>query len=154
MDNKRAVVLGERTYGKGSVQEVIQLNEQGAKLKLTVAYYYLPSGRLVHRRPGATDWGVQPQIYVPMDLATQEKVLLQREQQENLHQLLPKTVTRPATAQSSSAPATQPGVQPPGDVQLKAAINTMLGVLVFETHPPAEGGTPVPSTSSATEPAR
>jgi carboxyl-terminal processing protease len=158
MDNKRAVVLGERTYGKGSVQEVIQLNEQGAKLKLTVAYYYLPSGRLVHRRPGATDWGVQPQIYVPMDLATQEKVLLQREQQENLHQALPKTVTRPATATASSPsgnpPSTQPGVQPPGDVQLKAAINTMLGVLVFETHPPAAGGTPVPSTSSATEPAR
>ena len=161
MDNKRAVVLGERTYGKGSVQDVIQLNDQGAKLKMTVAYYYLPSGRLVHRKPGATDWGVQPQIYVPMDIATQEKVLLQRDQQENLHQALPKMVTRPSTPstaqigtqpgmqlgmQASTQPASQPGIQPPGDVQLKAAINTMLGVLVFETHPPTEAGTPVPAT--------
>ena len=90
MDNKRAVVLGERSYGKGSVQEVIPLDEQGGELKLTVAYYYLPSGRLVHKRPGATDWGVQPQIYVPMDVATQEKVLIEREDQETLNGPCPK----------------------------------------------------------------
>ena len=46
MDNKRALVIGTRTYGKGSVQEVIPLDSKGGELKLTVAYYYLPSGRL------------------------------------------------------------------------------------------------------------
>jgi carboxyl-terminal processing protease len=148
MDNKRAVVLGERTYGKGSVQEVIPLDEQGGELKLTVAYYYLPSGRLVHKRPGATDWGVQPQIYVPMDLATQEKVLIQREDQESFHRVLPKSITRPSTAQAT----TQPGAQPGDDVQLQAAINTMLGVLVFETQPPGPGGTPVGTTQPTTMP--
>jgi carboxyl-terminal processing protease len=150
MDNKRAVVLGERTYGKGSVQEVIPLDEQGGELKLTVAYYYLPSGRLVHKKPGATDWGVQPQIYVPMDPATQEKVLLERDQQEAFRRAMPKTVTRPTTEQAS----TQPTAQPLDDVQLQAAINTMLGVLVFEAHPPTTDGTPVPATQPTTAPAR
>jgi carboxyl-terminal processing protease len=148
MDNKRAVVLGERTYGKGSVQEVIPLDEQGGELKLTVAHYYLPSGRLVHRMPGAKDWGVQPQIYVPMDAATQEKVLLERDQQEVFRTPLTKSVTRPSTAVAAS----QPTAQPMDDVQLQAAINTMLGVLVFETHPPAQGGTPVPSTQPTSLP--
>jgi carboxyl-terminal processing protease len=143
MDNKRAVVLGERTYGKGSVQEVIPLDEQGGELKLTVAYYYLPSGRLVHKKPGATDWGVQPQIYVPMDIATQEKVLKKQEEQETFRRALPKTSTHP----SSQAIA-----QPVEDVQLQAAINTMLGVLVFETHPPTAGGTPVPATQPTSSP--
>ncbi len=148
MDNKRAVVLGERTYGKGSVQEVIPLDEQGGELKLTVAYYYLPSGRLVHKRPGATDWGVQPQIYVPMDLATQEKVLIEHDEQETFRRPLAKSVTRPATSQSS----TQAVAQPMDDVQLQAAINTMLGVLVFENHPPAGGGNLVGSTQPTSGP--
>ncbi len=42
-DNKRAVVVGERTFGKGSVQSVIKLGD-GSGLKLTVARYYTPSG--------------------------------------------------------------------------------------------------------------
>jgi carboxyl-terminal processing protease len=144
MDNKRAVVLGERTYGKGSVQEVIKLDEQGGELKLTVAYYYLPSGRLVHKKPGATDWGVEPQIHVPMDPATQQKVLLEQDEQEMFRRPLPKTTTKPATSAATSQPAMD-------DVQLQAAINTMLGVLVFETHPPT-AGTPVPATQPVVGP--
>ena len=70
LDNRRAVIIGERTYGKGSVQEPIPL-DGGGDLKLTVAYYYLPSGRLVHRLKDATDWGVEPQIIVKMDEAQQ-----------------------------------------------------------------------------------
>lgn len=42
-DNKRAVVVGERTFGKGSVQSVVKLGD-GSALKLTVARYYTPSG--------------------------------------------------------------------------------------------------------------
>ena len=135
MDNGRAVVLGQRTYGKGSVQEVIPLDEQGGELKLTVAYYYLPSGRLVHRRKDATDWGVQPQITIPMDPAAQQRVLLEQDQADVFRRSLPKTVTRPT--------ATTPSTQPAGDAQLQAAVNTMLGVLVFRTEPPA---TTMPAT--------
>ncbi len=50
-DHKRAVVLGTRSYGKGSVQRLIPLSATGGRstLKLTVARYYLPSGRSIHR---------------------------------------------------------------------------------------------------------
>jgi carboxyl-terminal processing protease len=45
-DHKRAIVVGEKTFGKGSVQAILSLNEEEA-LKLTVARYYLPSGRTI-----------------------------------------------------------------------------------------------------------
>ncbi len=129
MDNGRAVVLGQRTYGKGSVQEVIPLAEAGGELKLTVAYYYLPSGRLVHRRKDATDWGVQPQITVPMDAAAEQRVLQRQDEADVFRRPPPKAVTRPTPA--------RPRTQPTDDAQLQAAVNTMLGVLVFGTEPPA-----------------
>src|SRR6476620_10173737 len=82
MDNKRALVIGERSYGKGSVQELIPLDNKGGELKLTVAYYYLPSGRLVHRKKDATDWGVQPQITVRMTPDQERVAMQQRWEQE------------------------------------------------------------------------
>jgi carboxyl-terminal processing protease len=61
-DNNRAIIVGTRSWGKGSVQEVYQLPEAGAVLKLTTAHYYLPKGRCVHKLPGAEEWGVEPDI--------------------------------------------------------------------------------------------
>lgn len=63
-DWKRAKIIGERTYGKGSVQRVISIHRHSALLKLTTAYYYLPRGRLLHRKNGAKDWGVDPDVEV------------------------------------------------------------------------------------------
>lgn len=65
-DWNRAVIIGKRSYGKGSVQNVIPVRMVGDKafLKLTTAYYYLPSGRLLHRTDEAKDWGVNPDIEV------------------------------------------------------------------------------------------
>lgn len=62
-DHERAVVVGERTWGKGSVQNVIELEGGSSALKLTTASYHRPSGKNIHRFPGATDadeWGVMP----------------------------------------------------------------------------------------------
>lgn len=56
-DNKRATVIGEKTFGKGSVQEVFPL-EGGAGLRLTVAHYYTPSGVCIHEE------GIMPDIEV------------------------------------------------------------------------------------------
>jgi len=63
-DWRRAIIVGERTFGKGSVQNVIPIRRHSALLRLTTAYYYLPSGRLLHRRNGAEDWGVDPDVEV------------------------------------------------------------------------------------------
>ena len=62
-DHERAVVVGERTWGKGSVQEVIDLENGKSALKLTTAGYQRPSGRNIHRFHGADrqdEWGVTP----------------------------------------------------------------------------------------------
>ncbi len=56
-DNKRAVVLGTHTYGKGSVQVVIPFGD-GTGMKLTTAYYHTPSGRLIQGK------GVLPDVVV------------------------------------------------------------------------------------------
>ncbi len=56
-DNKRAILLGENTYGKGSVQSIINLKNNGA-IRLTISKYYLPSGKSI------SEVGVTPDIEV------------------------------------------------------------------------------------------
>jgi carboxyl-terminal processing protease len=56
-DHKRAIVVGENSYGKGSVQSIIPLKNDGA-IRLTVAKYYLPSGKSI------SEVGVSPDIEV------------------------------------------------------------------------------------------
>lgn len=64
-DHGRALVVGERSYGKGSVQQVLQLNNSNqAFLKLTTALYYLPNGRCLHRDDDSETWGVDPDFEV------------------------------------------------------------------------------------------
>jgi carboxyl-terminal processing protease len=125
MDNQRALVLGTRTYGKGSVQEVIPLDSKSGELKLTVAYYYLPSGRLVHRKKDSKEWGVEPQIIIPMDEAAQRRVLIERSEMENYKRPVPKVTSRPST--QPAEPTTQPV-----DVQLQRAVDTMIGLIVLK----------------------
>src|SRR3954447_10113537 len=138
MDNKRAAVLGERSYGKGSVQEVIKLEGDNGELKLTVAYYYLPSGRLVHHKKGATTWGVEPQISVPMDEAAERKVADERLSLEKFK----RASTKPTT--KATNPATQPA-----DIQLQRAVDTLILMTVLQTSPSAP-----PSTGPTTRPAQ
>ncbi|MFM9961138.1 MAG: S41 family peptidase [Planctomycetaceae bacterium] len=62
-DHKRAIIVGERSWGKGSVQNVIELEGGSSALKLTTAQYLRPSGRNIHKFPGAKEdeeWGVGP----------------------------------------------------------------------------------------------
>ena len=56
-DHKRAIILGENSYGKGSVQSIIPLKNEGA-IRLTVAKYYLPSGKSI------SEVGVSPDIEI------------------------------------------------------------------------------------------
>lgn len=61
-DHNRAVIVGKRSWGKGSVQRVMRLPDSGDALKLTTDHYYLPKGRCVHRLPEAKLWGVDPDV--------------------------------------------------------------------------------------------
>jgi carboxyl-terminal processing protease len=81
-DNDRALVVGTRTFGKGSVQQVRMLETEQGALKITNAYWHIPSGRIIHRREDSDTWGVDPSpgAYVPMTIEQREEMLeLRRE---------------------------------------------------------------------------
>ena len=70
-DLHRAVVLGEKTFGKGSVQTIFPLDD-GSALKLTVAKYYTPSHKVIHQQ------GITPDILVPVTDNEEAALLLKR----------------------------------------------------------------------------
>jgi carboxyl-terminal processing protease len=78
-DNDRAVVVGTRSYGKGTVQNILPLQYGRSALRLTVARYYRPNGLNIHRAKDATEedqWGVRPDdgLEVELDEASLEKL--------------------------------------------------------------------------------
>lgn len=77
-DQKRALILGERSFGKGSVQNIIPLPD-GSGLKLTVALYYTPNGSSIQAE------GIQPDMEVPFASRSDQERFLLREQDLNRH---------------------------------------------------------------------
>lgn len=74
-DYKRAAVMGERSYGKGTVQRVMWVESGRSLLKLTTASYWRPSGKNIHRMPEDTDadeWGVKPDNGYAVKLSDEE----------------------------------------------------------------------------------
>ncbi len=72
------LVLGARSYGKGSVQNVWPLTNDAA-IKITTQYYVIPDRTILHRRPGAEAWGVEPNLAVEMlPKQTVDALLLRR----------------------------------------------------------------------------
>lgn len=58
--NGRAVVVGERSYGKASVQVILEIPLDQSGVKVTTAKYFTPSGQNIHREEHATTWGITP----------------------------------------------------------------------------------------------
>ena len=72
-DHKRALVVGTRSFGKGSVQNIFDLDDGNSVLKLTVASYFRPSGKNIHRFKNAKkteEWGVSPDNGLEVELST------------------------------------------------------------------------------------
>lgn len=67
-EHKRAKIIGETTFGKGSVQRLFEIlaTDKKTRLRLTVAKYYLPSGRSIHREEGSDKGGVEPDLKVEL----------------------------------------------------------------------------------------
>ncbi len=78
-DLGRAVIIGSESFGKGSVQSVIKL-EDGSGLRLTTAKYYTPSGRSIHRNQKTGKGGIQPDIEVKVTREMEAKLQAQTEQ--------------------------------------------------------------------------
>jgi carboxyl-terminal processing protease len=76
-DHHRAVVIGERSFGKGSVQNIIDLENKSSALKLTTASYWRPSGKNIHRFPDSKEtdeWGVKPDAGYEVALKDEERL--------------------------------------------------------------------------------
>jgi len=105
-DLKRAVVVGETTFGKGSVQSVLPLPDQSA-IRLTTAKYYTPSRQVIHEK------GVKPTIEAIMT-PEEEIAMVRRRSYEALSEDEKKEVDQY------------------NDIQLERAIDALKGVLIFQ----------------------
>ncbi|MDZ4687652.1 MAG: S41 family peptidase [Planctomycetaceae bacterium] len=120
-NNQRALVLGTRTIGKGSVQTLIKLDEGSGAIKLTTSHYRLPNGRNIDRRIGETSWGINPDegYFVPLDQAQIKTLLEWRQSRDVIGQ-------RTGAAASDAAEITVPWiVGQQADPQLAAALETL-----------------------------
>ena len=87
-DHKRAAVVGQRTWGKGTVQHVIPIESGRSLLKLTAATYWRPSGKNIHRLQDDPDaaWGVTPDpgLQVPLTEAEWAAIRAERNRLDGL----------------------------------------------------------------------
>ncbi len=78
-DHKRGLIIGSQTFGKGSVQSIIALDD-GSALRLTTAKYYTPSGRTIHRDEKSKTGGITPDILVEIPKELEAKLYAQAEE--------------------------------------------------------------------------
>ncbi len=119
-DLNRGLIVGQRSFGKGSVQKPQQLSS-AALMKLTQAYYYLPNGENLHRRDGSKTWGVEPDVTVELTPSQVISLVKSRRDAEIIHGK--SSATTPATTQSAT-PGKAP--EPVYDTQLDTALLLML----------------------------
>lgn len=79
-DHERATVIGERSFGKGSVQNLIEVQHGNAGLRLTVALYQLPGGRIIHKSRDARTWGVVPDVVIELDDDEYARIIARRQE--------------------------------------------------------------------------
>ena len=127
-DLHRALIIGHRSFGKGSVQNLLNIAASvrpdgmpDAMMKLTMAYYYLPNGENLHRRDGSKTWGVDPDIAVDLTPDQLADLLKSRRDSDIIK---PTGATATASA-PASAPATASSEAPAPDTQLETAMLMM-----------------------------
>lgn len=148
-DQKRAIVMGEKTFGKGSVQTVLPMLNDSA-VKLTTARYYTPSGRSIQAE------GIVPDVVLTnIKLASNDEILIQPLKEADLtRHLINGTVpskdikttinkderkdgAKPGADTSSTAPAKTTAEKPPlaspdTDYQLHEALNLLKGLTIVQ----------------------
>lgn len=140
-DHDRAVVVGDRSWGKGTVQNVIEIDKgnKGA-LRLTTSSYWRPSGVNIHRDPDAKEtdtWGVSPNAGLEVKLTDEEmeKVVEARAKKDAFRPYEDKTP--PAEKPASEATTVKP--EPPfEDPQLRKAIDYLQQKLPSKSTTPAK----------------
>ncbi len=145
-DHGRAVVMGTQTFGKGSVQTVIEL-EDGSGLKLTIARYYTPSGRSIQEK------GITPDLLVRQSPGA---VMADEEQprERNLPNHFKGEDAAAAAAQASALATARPlpslpavAGDPTDDFQLKTALDTLRTWQIFSAKASSKSGSRAASAS-------
>ena len=106
-DLRRAVLVGETSFGKGSVQSVVQLPD-GSGVRLTTAKYFTPSKQVIHEK------GVSPNIRVSMSQDEERQLLMQRREE-----MLPEDQRK--------------GLENVRDAQMERAVDALKGVIIYNT---------------------
>ena len=123
-DHERALVLGTRTFGKGSVQTILQLTSDKA-IKLTTALYFTPNGRSIQAE------GIVPDLWVDRSTVTKLKANPFRLQERDLPGHLNAQNTQPEAPNSAQAQATEVG----DDYQLNQALTLLKGLHILAKKP-------------------
>ena len=122
-DHRRAIILGTRTFGKGSVQTIIPLSGHGA-IRLTTARYYTPSGRSIQAK------GIDPDIVV--EQAKLEKITQpERRREENLRGRLDNPGG--GNGGGPGGVAEKKEAKGPDDYQLSRALDLLRGIALYGT---------------------
>jgi carboxyl-terminal processing protease len=124
-DHKRAVILGTRTFGKGSVQTILPLNEKTA-LKLTTARYYTPSGRSIQAE------GVTPDIVLEPVKVTKLEELGERVKEADLSGHLQNGSNKIKGKKKAASKKDEPELSlAQRDYQLYEALNVLKGMNIL-----------------------
>ncbi len=135
-DNRRAVLVGEKSFGKGSVQSVLP-QEGGTAIRLTTAKYYTPSERVIH------EIGIEPDVVVPMTVENWRNILLSRNRAEETNGVASAAAKDEGWVEGGEAEELPSGdAVPPAedeidldhvaDPQLDRACDMLRGILVFQ----------------------
>jgi len=126
-DNNRALVVGERTWGKGTVQNIFKFEAGKSAFKLTTASYWRPNGTNIHRRKDSTEdavWGVSPSPGYDLKLTDDEfKVAMtNRRERDVVHTYIDQEGQVQDSRNGKENTASVPGDELSRDPQLKKAI--------------------------------
>jgi len=135
-DHKRAIVMGTKSFGKGSVQTVIPLGDQGA-MRLTTARYYTPSGVSIQAK------GIEPDIFVPRARVEALEPTRPPRREADLRGALDN-----GQGESGETPEAAPSEEAPGaeeaegatpeveeDYQLSRALDLVRGIALYGVRP-------------------
>ena len=125
-DHQRVVVIGQRSYGKGSVQdvEILQAGDEEHAIKFTIAHFWRPDGQNIHRREpiGQADtnavWGVRPTEGYEVVLTPEQQAANQQDRlrrfviQPQLNETNGEPTTTPATSVEFDKESTKPNLDP------------------------------------------
>jgi len=124
-DHARAIIVGTRSFGKGSVQSIIPLPGNGA-MRLTTARYYTPSGVSIQAK------GIEPDIKVEAGITNQKKEGLERGREENLRGALDKKNSTTKIEDNKKSEIT-PSEKLLQDNQISRAVDLIRGIHLFSS---------------------